>query len=121
MNAVAQQTMTHSIMVNEKLTQQAIAKAVAANEATLPTRLRNQAASDHLKTSNPLFDNPAIKPVVEATHQQLLLKYPTETNAQITERVNSFMLAMSDQFAPKAAVNDNGVGDTDWEEFMNKD
>jgi len=118
MNNVAKQVMVQSTLVNNKLNEQAIAKAVAQNEATLPTRLRNQASADHLKTANPMYDNPAIKPVVEATHQQLLQKYPNETNEQISARVDKFMSAMSEQFAPASLEEANATQDTDWNEFL---
>lgn len=118
-NDVARQVMVQSTMVNNKLNERAIAEAVAANEATLPTRLRNQAATDHLNTANPLYANPAIKPVVEAAHNMLLQKYPTETNAQIATRVNDYMMAMSQQFAPQDVINNNnGVEDVNWEKFL---
>jgi len=118
MNQVTQQAMTTSTMINKKLTDQAITKAVEAHMASLPGQLRSQAASDHLVTSNPLFSNPAIKPVIEATQAQLLQKFPTATAAEITKMTQDYVVAMGETFAPKPVVNDSSNTEVDWEAFM---
>ena len=118
MNAVAQQVMVQSTMVNNKLTEQAVERALEAHKATLPGMLRSGLVSDHAKNSNPLFANPAIKPVIEATQSQLLSKYPNATPAEITEMTQNYIIQMGAMFAPKDVVNDNAVGETDWDKFM---
>lgn len=118
MNVVAQKVMTQAIMVNDKLTKQAIAKASKAYEDSLPEMLRASAAADHLKTSNPLFSNPAVKPVIEATQAQLLQKFPNATHAEITKMTQDYIIAMGESFTPKAVVNDNSGGETDWEKYL---
>jgi len=118
MNAVAQQVMVQSTMVNNKLTEQAVEKALTAHKATLPDMLRSGLVSDHAKNSNPLFANPAIKPVIEATQSQLLAKFPNATPAEITDMTQRFVIAMGQEFAPKDVVNDNAFGETDWDKFM---
>ena len=118
MNAVAQQVMVQSTMVNNKLTEKAVADALKKHTENLPAELRRQAAADHLKTSNPLFDNPAVKPVIAATQQKLLEKFPNATHEQITEMTQNYIVAMGEAFTPKAAVTDNGLGEQDWTNFL---
>lgn len=119
LNAVAKQVLTQSTLVNNKLTEKAVQTAISAAEARIPELLRGQAASDHLKTANPLFSNPAVKPVIEATQTQLLQKFPNATAAELTKMTNDYILAMGEAFAPKQAVNDaSGAGTTDWEAFL---
>lgn len=84
MNTIARQVMVQSTLVNNKLTEQAIASAAQKYEANLPALLRSQTASDHLKTTNPLFSNPAIKPVIGAVQAALLQKHPNATPAELT-------------------------------------
>jgi hypothetical protein len=118
-NSAAQQAVTQSIMASNKLNEKAMADALAAHQAKLPDLLRKQADSDHMKTANPLFDNPAVKPVIEATQQQLRLKYPNATPAELTDMTTNYINAMGQAFAPPApTVNDNGAGETDWSVFM---
>ena len=118
LNAVAQQTMVQSTLVNNKLTEQAITAALAKQEATLPSLLRNQSMTEHLKNTNPLFSNPAVKPVMEATQQQLATKFPDATPAEIATMTQDFMLAMGETFAPKVTEPTNGVDDTDWTKYL---
>lgn len=118
LNAVARKVMVQSTLVNNKITEQAVAKAIEAHSAAIPGLLRKQAATDHLNTSNPLFQNPAIKPVIEATQTQLAAKFPNATAAELTEMTQNYIVAMGETFAPKAPVNDAGPAATDWEAFL---
>jgi len=110
--------MVQSTMVNNKVTEQAVERALTAHKATLPDMLRSGLVSDHAKNSNPLFDNPAVKPVIEATQERLLQKFPNATPAEITEMTQRFIMAMGQEFTPKDVVNDNSAGETDWDAFM---
>ena len=119
MNAMAQKVMIQNTLVNNKLTEQAIERAVKSHSDSLPELLRSQAAADHLKTSNPIFSNPAVKPIMEATQQALLQKFPNATHAEITNMTQNYITAMGQEFAPQASVNDNtATNETDWMEFM---
>lgn len=119
LNAVAQQVMIQSTLVNNKLTEQAVQKAIDTYQAKLPDLLRSQAASDHLRTSNPLFSKPAVKPVIQATQAQLLQKFPNATHTEITKMTENFIIALGEIVKPVTAVNDNQAGsETDWDAFM---
>lgn len=119
MNQTAQQVMVQSTMVNEKLTQKAIKDALAANQITVQEQVRAQAISDHAKTQNPVFSDPAVKPVIEATQSQLSAKFPDATPQEITEMTQNFIIAMGGAFTPPEVVNDNnGQGQTDWTKFI---
>lgn len=118
MNQVAQQVMVQATMVGNKLTEQAVNKAKEEFTASLPEILRKQASTDHLRSANPLFTNPAVKPVMEAIQSQLLHKHPNATNAEITTMSEKFIMAMGEEFSPKDTVNDNADGETNWDKFM---
>lgn len=117
MNAVAQQSMVQSTLVSNKLMEQAVAAALAKQSSSLPKLLREQQAADHLKTSNPLFNNPAVKPVIEATRQQLLRQFPDATSTEITAMTNDYITALGESFAPKPVVKPNAE-DVDWDSFL---
>jgi len=119
MNAMVQKVMVQNTLVNEKLTAQAVAAAVKTHSANLPELLRQQAAVDHLKTSNPVFSHPAVKPVMEATQAQLLQKFPNATHAELTDMTQNFIIAMGESIAPKTTINDSSPNEIDWMAFMN--
>lgn len=120
MNEVAKQVMVQATMVNNKLTEKAVNEAVTTQQAKLPELLRQQAASNHLKETNPLFDNPAIKPVIEATQSQLLQKFPNATHAELTKMTQDYINAMGNAFAPQDTVNNNSSSaEPDWDAFLN--
>lgn len=118
MNSMARDVMVQSTMVGNKLTEKAVADAIAAQQASLPELVRSQQATSHLVDTNPLFTNPAIAPVVEATQAQLLQKYPNATPAEITTMTQNYITQMGAAFAPAEVVNGAEAG-TDWEAFMN--
>ena len=119
MNAVAQQVLAQSTLVNNKMTEQAVKKALEQHSAGLPEMLRSQAAADHLKTSNPIFSNPAVTPIIEATQTQLLQKFPNATAAELTKMTNDYILAMGQAFAPAPPVDPNAPVETNWDTFLN--
>jgi len=119
LNTLAQNVLTQSTMVNNKLAEKNIADAQAALEARLPAMLRSQTAAAHLKDKNPLFSNPAVKPVIEATQAALLRQYPQATPAEITEMTNNYIVSMGAAFAPQPVINNADQADNvDWEAFM---
>jgi len=117
MNQVAQQSMVQSTLINEKLTAQAVQRAISAMEAKLPEMMRSQASSAHVADSNPLFSNPAVKPVIDATRQQLQDKFPMDTPAQITDKLNNYVKAMGLAFNP-AAPDPTEAAAVDWNKFL---
>lgn len=119
MNLVAQNVMTQSTMVNSKLNAQSIEQAEKRFAATLPELLRKQAVTNHANETNPLLNNPAIKPVVEATRTQLLQQYPNATQAQITEMTENYITQMGAAFAP-APVEPTAVKEQDFSNFLEK-
>lgn len=118
MNSVAQQVMVQSTMVSNKLAESAVNKMRESINSSIPGMVRQHAVSDHTKTTNPLFTNPAVKPVVEATQAQLLNKFPNATPAEITQMTQDYILAMGKAFSPQAAPS-KSPDDLDWSQFLN--
>ena len=119
LNQVAQHTMVQATLVNNKLAQKQIEAAIQAQLTKLPNSMRQQSSADHLNSTNPLFSNPAVKPVIEATHAQLLQKFPNATNAEITKMTHDYVLALGSSFAPAPVVTTE-PGDMDWSNFENQ-
>lgn len=117
MSAVTQQAMVQSTLINEKMTAQAVERAITATEAKIPGLVREQSAAAHIQDANPAFSNPAIKPVIDATRIKLMEKNPTFTPAQINAQLTDFLTAMSETFNP-APVADPLNGGQDWNKFL---
>jgi hypothetical protein len=119
MGAIAQQALMHSIKVSNKLIEQAIAKNSEKMEASIPEMLRAQNLSSNLTDTNPIFNNPAIKPIIEATQAQLLIKHPQATTKQLTEMAQKYVLASFKALNPEKPVDTTGAdAPTDWSTFL---
>lgn len=119
LNSLGQQSLAQSTMVSSKLNEQAMKAAIAAEVAKMPGLVRAQSASAHLKDTNPLFDNPAIKPVIEATQAQLQTKFPNATPAELTKMTQAYITSMGAAFAPKPEVA-VGIANDDWSDYLEK-
>lgn len=117
MNEVARQVMTQNTLVTDKMIQQKIAEALKQQEAALPEMLRKQSISAHSKDTNPIFSNPAVKPIIESTQHQLMQKFPNASPAEITKMTQEYIIAMGQEFAPKV-THDETKGDVDWSSFL---
>ena len=117
LNTVGQQSLAQSTMVSGKLNEQAMTAMIAAEVAKMPGLVRAQTAQAHLKDSNPLFDNPAIKPVIAATQAQLQTKFPNATPAELTKMTHDYITSMGEAFAPKPVV-ETGTGADDWSNYL---
>jgi hypothetical protein len=119
MEAVARNVMVQATLVNNKLNAQSLTAAEAKFAAQLPDLLRAQSVANHGAETNPLFNNPAIKPVVEATRSQLLAKFPNATQAEITSMTEKYIMSMGAAFAPPPVIP-TGMQEQDFSNFLDK-
>lgn len=118
MNEVARQVMMQATLASDKLTDQRIKAALEAHQAKLPEMLRTQSLRNNLSDTNPLFKNPAVKPVMEAVQTQLATKNPDATPAELAEMTQNFIRVMGESFAPAPPKTNDQFSDTDWEKFL---
>lgn len=119
LNNVAKNVMTQATLVNHKLAQREVERALAARANEIPAKIREQSVTEHLRTTNPMLDNPAIKPVVEATKSQLLTKYPDATNEQITQMTVNYLQEMQKVVNPAAYAPEPSPDESeDWAKFL---
>ena len=119
MNQVAQTVMNQSLLASNKMIEQAVDRVNKSWEDKLPGILRKQNLNESLVSSDPVFKNPAIKPIMEATQAQLASKYPNATVAELTTMTQNYIKAMGEAFSPTKAINpESPDADMDWERFM---
>lgn len=122
MNAVGQQVMLQSTLAADKMVRQAVEAATAAQAAQLPELLKQLNLKNTLQDSNPLYSDPAVKPVMDAVQAQLVTKFPDATPAQLAEMTQNFVKAMGSQLnpaqTPTANKNPDGSDQVNWDKFM---
>lgn len=116
-NAGLRNVMTQSVLASHGLVN---AGAKAQSEqlmGQLPSLVRSNTVSDSLNT-NPLYKNPAIKPVMDTVRSQLEAKFPQASSSEIAGMLDSYFVEMSKAFggADKAREQETSkpAGDTDW-------
>jgi len=115
-NNLGRQVLTQSTLVGNQLSGQITDRALAAYGTKLPDMIRNQNTANHVKGVNPIMNNPAIQPVIDAARQQLLQKFPNASDAEVGTMLTQYVEAMGAQFAPKTAAQ-QAVGQN-WEKFL---
>ena len=121
-HSLDQQVVMQDTRASNKMTAQVVEAADAAYSASLPDLIRSQTTANALTKAKPVFQNPAVKPVIEAVQAQLARKNPDATADQLTEMAQSFVAVMGESFSPKPAADPSAPGapDTmDWAKFLN--
>lgn len=118
MNSVAQNVMQQTILATHKMNEQAISKVNESWEAKLPSLMKQQSLTDNLATENPIFNNPAVKPVIEAAKSMLAVKNPDATTAELAQMTKDYVAAMTSAFTPAPPAAPDAQVDTDWNKYM---
>lgn len=121
LNKVAQASMATSLAQTAGLIQQAVDKNNAAFEARIPGLIKSQNLSELNQAENPLFSNPATQPLMKAVEQQIALKFPTATAAELKKHTQDYITGMFNlSKAPEtqAAATKAASTDTDWATFF---
>ena len=95
---------------------------------SLPTMVRSSNVSDSLQ-KNPLYNNPAVKPVIDNVRAQLETKHPTASAKEIADLTDAYFAdlskAMSGGSGNAGGDGQGGVkqqqGETDWYAMLGLD
>lgn len=120
LNSVAQQTLMQSIMVANKMTATEVQKAVNATKAQIPNLIKDQTTSNNLAEANPLFNNPAVAPMIDMVKSQLTVKYPDASATEITQKAQDYVKAFAESMNPISPPNSQQESNegTDWNKFL---
>lgn len=122
MNTVAQGVYAQSAFATTKIVEQAINKTKDSFLAELPQHIKKQTVTDSLRSENPIFNNPAVAPIISALEAQMTVKFPNATAPEITAMARQYVEQLGTSFAPKPATPAAEKGkkaETDWSEFLN--
>lgn len=119
LNKVAQTTYAQSAFATTKIVEQAMARGKDTILSELPQHIKKHTVSENLRAENPVFQNPAVQPVISALEAQLTVKYPRATAGEITQMAKQYVEALGTSFSPKPAAPANAdENDTNWDEFF---
>lgn len=92
MNVVGQQAMKTSLLASTRITETGIKNSGQRIKDNLPGLVRNESVSNALREDNPLFNDPATAPIMEAITQQFTQKFPNATPQEIREQAKKYMV-----------------------------
>ena len=119
MNTVARNVMSQSTLVSNKLAQRVATHENKVLTDSIPGIIKQQNLSSNLHGINPLFSDPAVKPVIDSVKSQLQLKHPEATTDQLTEMAQDFVTKMAQSLNPTAPVIDPAAPvEPDWGKFL---
>lgn len=110
--------MTQSVLASHGLVEAGARSHGASLQDRLPSMVRSSNVSDSLQ-SNPLYNNPAVRPVIDNVRQQLEAKHPTASAKEIATLTDSYFSDLvSAMGGSKTAATPHmsiaAEGETDW-------
>lgn len=123
-NSFGQQVYGQSAVTTAKIVEQAVAAARDQFVSEIPDAIKRQGARTKMFDDNPAFKHPAIAPMIEAQVQQLSVKFPKASPAELTVMAKDHLQAMAALISPpKADASANGKTskeDVDWDSYMSQ-
>lgn len=120
MNAMSQKGFGDSAHATTKIVEQALEKQQAKFEAMLPSLMKNQTLSDNLRTANPIFNHPAAAPILDMFKNQVALKNPNATAAELQDMAMKYVVSFAEAANPPkvTAAQKASANETDWSTFL---
>jgi len=124
LNQVAQGVYAQSAMATTKIVEAALAKQRESLDSELPGLYKKHAVSDALRSDNPVFNNPAVQPIIAALEAQLSLKYPQATTSELRTQAQKYVEALGGALNPTTANQPNPAttqakaNEPDWSTFL---
>jgi hypothetical protein len=121
MNKVAQQTFAQSMLASAKLVEGALTQANNSLDSRIESRAKQFQAANSLRESNPALSHPAAAPFITAMENQLAMKHPTATPAELTKLAQEMLSGFANVAAGKKEPDANvkkAPDDVDWEAFF---
>lgn len=129
-NESAQNAFAAAMGTSAKLVQAAMVKQNEAfRTSVMPTILKNHNINTELRSEIPLFENPAVAPLLRSVEQQLIRTYPDASPAEIASKAKDYVTDMSTELLTQmgrvvtekvepVAGRSRGKK-TDWESYFN--
>lgn len=117
LNSVARDVFSKAMLANGVLVKQAFSKAQDKLDARTSKQFTKLRVSDELNSSNPLFKDPSVAPIVSAVREQLQRKYPDASPAEIRAQAEKYFNNLATKIKGPERVEDTGVDLSDFSNF----
>lgn len=122
MNQVARQAVIQSTLVSDRLTNNSVTSAVEKLQGSLPDIVRRSNVRETVSSSNPMLNNPAVKPLIDMTQNQLAERYPEASASELATMAQEYVAALGEVFNPskqqQQSQGNEGEGDINWDKFL---
>lgn len=128
-NSAGQLGYAQSANATAALIEQALTRQAAVfKDQVMPEILRRHEVSASLQEDNPLFQNPAVKPVLDSIERQFLAKNPSASAAEVSKMAKEYVSVMASEILkangmevsekPQQTQKGSTRGNTDWEKWF---
>lgn len=102
MNTIARNAYMNSTETTTHLLNNALKNSKEDIFSKLPEHIKRMNVSDSLTKENPMFNNPAVKPILSALETQLTAKYPNASADEITNHAKQYLSSLAGVFNPES-------------------
>lgn len=118
-NSAVQQALLQSMQLSGAMVNQGLRGRSQELLTHFPEIVRQQLASQQLRQDNPLFSNPATKPVLEALESALVRNQPNLTPQQVSQVAQSYLQEFAKNLIPQSPVQQTQqAAGTEWDSFF---
>lgn len=119
LNATSQTVFAQSALTSARIVEGAVKKTKDDVLAQLPELIRKHSVSAHLQTKNPLYNDPAVAPMIADLQQNYLAKNPNATEQQVEAHVSGYLENVAAVFAkkPEPTSTKGKRSEEDWSLF----
>jgi len=101
LNQTAQNTYAQAAVASTKIVEQALAKAQQSYDQRIPDMVKQFQVRESLRAENPMFNNPAVSPILSALETAMTSKYPNATSAEIKNMAKDYLEQFATSILPK--------------------
>jgi hypothetical protein len=125
-NAAVRRASANSTTIAQQMIETAVGKVMGRTDKRINDSVRSNLVNNQLRTDNPAFDNPAVKPFIGAIQRQLASQFPDATPAELATKAKEYLSGMASIINPGSSNpsgpgSNNGVNsktDMDWSGFF---
>lgn len=122
MNDIGQRVYAQSAFAGTRLIEGALEKSNFARSTDIDNRFKSLSVSTNLQADNPIFNNPAAAPMLDMVKNQMLLKHPNASSAEITQMAKQYLSTFAEAFqAPsqqQQQQQSSRAAEPDWSTFL---
>jgi len=99
-NSAAQTAFAHSTATTAKIVEQALKKQEKVfTEEVMPNILRQERINSSISQENPIFENPAVSPMLTIVKERLSQKFPNASPSEISAKAKDYLSGFANEYA----------------------